>query len=137
MSESKLNISNVIEITNNTSLEEREPTYVYSPTDYTLTMTSLNTGNVIGLELVKRLGGIEKTKGIHISISNERYGYHGRESQLFTFTASLPNNQKVVLKTTLYTHDKDEDTIIYYDSKDDIHKFVTAIVDIVNSQEGQ
>jgi len=100
-------------------------------------MTSINTGNVIGLELIKRLGGIEKTKGIHISISNERYGYHGKESQLFTFTASLPNNQKVVLKTTLYTHDKNEGTIIYYDSKDDIHKFVTAIVDIVNSQEGQ
>jgi len=136
VSESKLNVSNVIEITNNTPLEEREPTYVYSPTDYTLTMTSINTGNVIGLELIKRLGGAEKTKGIHLSISNERYGYHGKVSQLFTITASLPNNQKVVLKTTLYTHDKNEDTIIYYDSKDDIHKFVTAIVDIVNSQEG-
>ena len=137
MSESKLNVSNVIEITNNTPLEERESTFVYRATDYTLTMTSINTGNVISLELIKRLGGVEKTKGIYISISNERYGYHGKESQLFTFTASLPNNQKVVLKTTLYTHDKDEDTIIYYDSKDDIHKFVTAIADIINNQEGK
>lgn len=137
MSESKLNVNNVIEITNNTPSEEREPTFVYRTTDYTLTMTSINTGNVISLELIKRLGGVEKTKGIHISISNERYGYHGKESQLFTFTASLPNNQKVILKTTLYTHDKDEDTIIYYDSKDDIHKFVTAIVDILNNQEGK
>ena len=137
MPESKLNVSNVIEITNNTPLEEREPTFVYRTTDYTLMMTSINTGNVISLELIKRLGGVEKTKGIHLSISNERYGYHGNVSQLFTFTASLPNNQKVVLKTTLYTHDKNEDTIIYYDSKEDIHKFVSAIADTINNQEGK
>lgn len=137
MSESKLNVSNVIEITNNTPLEERETDFTLRIIDSVLTMASRNTAKVIELDLIKRLGGIEKTKGIHISISNERYGYHGKESQLFTFVAQLPNNQKVVLKTTLYTHDKDEDTIIYYDSKDDTHKFVTAIVDIVNRQEGQ
>ena len=137
MSESKLNVNNIIEITNNTPLEKRETDFTLRVIDSVLTMASRNTAKVIELDLIKRLGGIEKTKGIHISISNERYGYHGRVSQLFTITASLPNNQKVVLKTTLYTHDKDEDTIIYYDSKDDIHKFVTAIVDIVNSQEGQ
>lgn len=137
MSGSRLNVNNVIEITNNSALEERETAFVYRTTDAVLTMASINTAKVIELDLIKRLGGTDKTKRIQLSISNERYGYHGKESQLFTFTASLPNNQKVILKTTLYTHDKNEDTIIYYDSKDDIHKFVTAIVDIVNSQEGQ
>ena len=137
MSESMLNVNSVIEITNNTPLEERETDFTLRTIDSVLTMASRNTAKAIELDLIKRLGGTEKTKGIHLSFSNERYGYHGRESQLFTITASLPNNQKVVLKTTLYTHDKDEDTIIYYDSKDDIHKFVTAIADIVNSQEGQ
>lgn len=137
MSESKLNVSNVIEITNNTPLEERETDFTLRVIDSILTMASRNTAKVIELDLIKRLGGTEKVKGIHLSISNDRYGYHGKESQLFTFTASLPNNQKVILKTTLYTHDKDEDTIIYYDSKDDIHKFVTAIADIINNQEGK
>ena len=137
MSGSKLNVKNVIEITNNIPLKERETVFTHRVTDAVLTMTSINTAKVIELDLIKRLGGAEKTKRIHLSISNERYGYHGKESQLFTLTANLPNNHKVILKTTLYTHDKDEDTIIYYDSKDDIHKFVTAIVDIVNSQEGQ
>ena len=78
MSGSKLNVKNVIEITNNISLKERETVFTHRVTDAVLTMASINTAKVIELDLIKRLGGAEKTKGIHLSISNDRYGYHGR-----------------------------------------------------------
>ena len=46
MSESKLNVSNVIEITNNTPLEERETDFTLRVIDSVLAMVSRNTAKL-------------------------------------------------------------------------------------------